>query len=242
VTIDRDELLETVRAALARHHVIGASVALFDRGDVVTVAAGLINAETGVELTSDTVMHIGSICKVFNATLVMQLVDEGLIDLDECILKYLPELDWHDHGAAAKDMSVRMLINHTSGINGEILPDHGPDEETVEKGVHRWVKLGQLFPPGSEFSYCNAAVSMAGYIVQRIRRRSWYTLVRERIFDPLEMRHSISIPEEAMLYRTAVGHYLDPATPGRIVRTSRSLLPSSFGPGNTRGVPVRGAE
>ncbi|HZF78354.1 MAG TPA: serine hydrolase domain-containing protein [Rubrivivax sp.] len=233
MTIQHNELLDALQGAMARHNVIGASVALFDQGDLVAAAAGLINSETGVDLTPDTVMHIGSICKVFNATLVMQLVDEGLIDLDECILEYLPPLDWHDGGAAARGISVRMLLNHTSGINGEILPDHGPDEETLEKGVRRWVRLGQLFPPGSEFSYCNAAVSMSGYIVQQIRQKSWYTIVRERIFSPLEMRHSISIPEEAMLFRTAVGHYRDPASPGRHIRTRRALLPMSFGPGGS---------
>jgi len=98
-----------------------------------------------------------------------------------------------------------MLLNHTSGIDGELLPDKGHDEETIEKGITRFAELGQLFAPGTEFSYCNAGTVIAGYLAQQLRRNSWYSLIKERIFAPLKMNHAAALPEDAILHRAAVG-------------------------------------
>src|SRR5262249_43928224 len=86
--------------------------------------------------------------------------------------------------------------------------------------------------PGAEFSYCNGGFVIAGYLVQRLTRTSWYDLVRDRIYTPLGMHHSVTLPEEALLHRTSVGHFLDPKTLVP-VRTSRCLLPLGFSPGGT---------
>ena len=79
-------------ALLADKHGVPGAVMAIALGDTVTDAAyGVLNLRTGVETTTDSVFQIGSITKVWTATLVMQLVDEGLLDLDEPIVKYLPE-------------------------------------------------------------------------------------------------------------------------------------------------------
>jgi CubicO group peptidase (beta-lactamase class C family) len=226
--ISQDQLRSALEEGLARHRVPGASVAVFHNGKLTTAAAGITNVNTGVEMTPDTVMHIGSITKVFNATLVMQLVDEDVIDLDEKVLRYLPDLKLKDR-EALEQITVKMLLNHTSGIDGELLPDHGRDEETIEKGIGRFANLGQLHRPGTEFSYCNAATVIAGYLAQRLTGKSWYQLIKERIFAPLSMEHSAALPEDALLYRASVGHYLNPANQ-QLARTSFAFLPPSFAP------------
>jgi CubicO group peptidase (beta-lactamase class C family) len=223
------DLQLSLEESIVRHQVPGASVAVVREGDVVTAAAGITNKNTGVEVTQDTVMHIGSITKVFNATLVMQLVDDGTVDLNERVLRYLPELRLKDR-RALEQMTVQMLLNHTSGIDGRLLPDHGHDEETIEKGVARFADLGQIHEPGTEFSYNNAATVIAGYLVQRLAGKSWYQLVRERIFEPLNMEHAAALPEEALLHRSSVGHYLDSVSNQTLVRTSCAFLPLSFAP------------
>src|SRR5262245_34705273 len=134
--IRKDELLNRLQDCLARHRVPGASVAVLHDGEVITAAAGITNVTTGVALTEDTVMHIGSITKVFTATLAMQLVDEGKIDLDEPVVRYLPDLKLKDP-EALEQITVKMLLNHTSGIDGVCLPTLGHDEETIEKTVGR---------------------------------------------------------------------------------------------------------
>jgi CubicO group peptidase (beta-lactamase class C family) len=230
--LSKEQLQQLLDESIAKHNVPGVSAAILHRGDVVTAAAGVANVDTGVNLTPDTLMHIGSITKVFNATLVMQLVDEGLINLDERVVRYLPDLRLKDQNAL-KQMTVRMLLNHTSGIDGEILPDYGHDEETIEKGIARFSQLGQLFQPGTEVAYCNAATVIAGYLAQRLTNKSWYRLMREKIFEPLGMKHSAALPEEALLHRASVGHFLAPNSDRKLIRTTFAFLPFSFAPCGT---------
>ena len=207
----------------------GVSLAIFHKGDLTTAAAGVINVTTGVEVTADTVMHIGSITKVLNATLVMQLVDEGAIELDERVVRYLPDLRLKDH-EALEQITVRMLLNHTSGIDGEGLPDYGHDEETLEKGIARYAELGQIHRPGAECSYCNVGTVIGGYLAQHMKGKSWYGLVRERIFEPLKMEHAAALPEEALLHRASVGHFLSTPPDQKLIRSSFAFLPLSLGP------------
>lgn len=230
VMADSRELQRLLQAGIARHKIAGASVALLSGGTVSTAAAGTVNVATGVEFTPETITPIGSITKIFNATLVMQLVDEGLVDLNERVLRYLPDLKLQDEDALER-ITVGMLLNHTSGIDGDMLPEEGHDEETIEKGIARFSRLGQLFAPGAEFSYSNAATVIAGYMAQRIRRKSWYELVRERIFEPLQLEHAATLPEEALLHRAAVGHYLD--SHEKLTRVLWAFLPLSFAPCGT---------
>src|SRR5262245_60223402 len=118
MSIKQSDLQASLESALARHQVPGASIAIFQDGQVTTAAAGITNITTGVPLTTDTLMHIGSTTKPFNATLVMQLVDAGLVDLDEPVLRYLPDLRLQDRQALER-ITVGMLIDHTCGIDGD---------------------------------------------------------------------------------------------------------------------------
>src|SRR5262245_26690778 len=123
-TPPRSDLQAQLEAAVAKHKVPGASAALFRNGVLETAAAGVVNVTTGVQVTPETVMHIGSITKTLNTTLVMQLVDEGRIALDRPLKSYLPEFRVADR-AATERITVRMLLNHTSGISGDLTPEAG---------------------------------------------------------------------------------------------------------------------
>lgn len=215
-------------AALAKYKVPGASVAIFHDGTLETAAAGVANQTSGVTVTAETVMHIGSITKTLNATLVMQLVDEGKVTLEAPLKRYLPEFRLADSRDAGR-ITVGMLLNHTSGIDGELFPDAGHDHERIVDAIPRIARQGQIHAPGAELSYCNSAVVLAGHMAERLTGKSWYDLVKERIFQPLEMRHAVILPEDALLHRASVGHFLDPAN-GAPIRTSFAFLPLSFAP------------
>ena len=226
--LDADELCNALNEAMDTHNGVGVSAAVYHGGEVITAAVGLANNVTGVELTPDSVMHIGSITKTFNTTLVMQLVDEGVVDLDDPVLKYLPELKIADQ-QALEQITVKMLVNHSSGIDGELVPDHGHDLEAIAHAIPRFAEMGQLHDPGQDCSYCNTATVIAGYLCQELTGTSWYDLVKTKIFEPLEMAHAIALPEDALLYRASVGHHLNPET-NECTRTSFPFLPLSFAP------------
>jgi CubicO group peptidase (beta-lactamase class C family) len=214
--------------ALAENEVTGASFAYWDGKALHTANAGMRNSVTGDPVTADTVMHIGSITKVMNAVLLLQLVDEGRIALEDPVVEHLPELRLRD-AEALKRITCGMLINHTSGINGVWLPEYGPDEERIVDAVHRCADLGQLFAPGEAISYCNIATVVAGYLTQKLRGESWYTLIKRRIYEPLGMQHALVDPLEVPRFRCSIGDVTDYKT-GKFVQTMRPFLASSFAP------------
>jgi CubicO group peptidase (beta-lactamase class C family) len=225
-----DNLASRLAASIQKHKVPGASAAVLRAGQWEVAAAGVTNVTTGVEATAETVMHIGSITKVLNATLVMQLVDEGRVELAAPLKRYLPDFQVADRDATEL-ITVEMLLNHTCGIDGEYFPDAGPDAGRIEDVIPRIARQGQIHAPGAELSYCNAGAVLAGYMAQRLLGKSWYTLIEERIFKPLELQHSVVQPADALLHRATVGHFLN--KDGTNTRTSYAFLNPSFAPAGT---------
>jgi len=221
-------LQEQLEAAIDATGVTGASLAIWDGTALHTAVAGVRNSVTGDPMTVDTVMHIGSITKVMNTVLLMQLVDEGRIALEDPVVKHLPELRLSDQ-EAPKKIGCCMLVNHTSGINGEWLPEYGPDRERIVDSMERCVELDQLHAPGEATSYCNMATVIAGYLTQKLRGVSWYTLMKTRIYEPLEMRHALVDPLDTPRFRCSVGDLTNPKT-AKMVQTTRPFLAPSFAP------------
>ncbi|GIF88295.1 serine hydrolase domain-containing protein [Catellatospora chokoriensis] len=190
---------------LAEHRVPGAAIAVYAGGEVVDHAAGVLNTATGVTATPDAVFQIGSITKVWTATLVMQLADEGRLDLDAPVRRYLPEFALADEAAAAA-VTVRQLLCHTAGFEGDIFTDTGPGDDCVEKYVATLGATTQLFPPGELFSYNNAGYCVLGRVVEVLRGKPYDACLREFLFTPLGLSHAATGPYEAILHRAAVGH------------------------------------
>ncbi|MBL7258200.1 serine hydrolase domain-containing protein [Paractinoplanes lichenicola] len=198
-----DGLLEE---AAARHGVPGAAVAVGHGDQLLEAATGVVNRETGVETTPESVFQIGSVSKVWTTALVMQLVDDGLVELDEPVRRYLPGFAVVDP-AATEQITVRQLLLHTGGFDGDLFEDMGRGDEALERylgflGGH----AQQIAPPGRYFSYCNAGFAVLGALVARLRGGTWESVLRERLIEPLGARHMALLPEEAVLYRAAAGH------------------------------------
>jgi CubicO group peptidase (beta-lactamase class C family) len=217
-----------LRAALVATGVTGASFAYWDGRTTHTAVAGLRNSVTQDPVTVDTVMHVGSITKITTTALMMQLVDERKIALHDPVSRHLGDLRLRDMQALRR-ITCQMLVNHTSGINGEWLPEYGPDQERIVDTINRCADLDQLFAPGEQTSYCNTALVIAGYLTQRLRAKSWYTLVKTNIYEPLGMQHALVDPLEVPRFRASIGDLSDAVT-GKMVQTTRPFLAPSFAP------------
>src|SRR5690606_4998607 len=134
--------------ACVRHGVVGASLAVLHDGVIQTAASGVLNVDTGVDVTPDSVFQIGSIGKVFTATLLMQLVDEGAVGLDAPVRRYLPDFAIADEAASAQ-ITVRHLLAHTSGIDGDYLPPDDPSGPSSDGYVRKMRALALLHPVGA---------------------------------------------------------------------------------------------
>jgi CubicO group peptidase (beta-lactamase class C family) len=223
-----DNWQQTLDRAREETGVTGASFAYWDGENLHTAVSGARNSVTGDPVTPDTVMHIGSITKIFNACLVMQLVDDRLIRLEDRVVDHLPDFRLADMDAA-RQITCGMLLNHTSGIACSVLPDHGPDQERIVDAIARFAELEQLHAPGEATSYNNAATVVAGYLAQTLRGESWYTLVKTRIFEPLGMDHALADLTDLPRFRCSVGDVTNPQT-GQLVQTTRPFLSPSFAP------------
>ena len=200
-----EHLRSTLGSLVEARGVPAASVAVLVDGEIVTHAAGLLSTATRIEATTDAVFQIGSITKVWTATLVMQLVDEGLVDLDAPVRTYLPEFALADEAAAAA-ITVRHLLSHRSGIEGDIFTDTGRGDDAVEKYVELLAEAAQIFEPGALFSYSNAGYVVLGRLIERLRDTSWEQALLTHLATPLGLRSVSPSPYEAILHRVAVGH------------------------------------
>ncbi|PRY38730.1 serine hydrolase [Umezawaea tangerina] len=211
--IDTAHWQRRLSALAARHDVPGAALGILrlrPGGDdeLVEVAHGLLNTVTGVEATTDSVFQIGSISKVWTATVALQLVDEGLLDLDAPIADVLPELRLAEQDVT-KSVTMRHLLTHTSGIDGDVFTDTGRGDDCLEKYVALLADVAQNHPIGATWSYCNSGFSLAGRVIERITGKTWDQAVRDRLFTPLGLSRTVTLPEEALLLRAAVGHVGD---------------------------------
>jgi CubicO group peptidase (beta-lactamase class C family) len=208
-----------------------------EEDELVEAATGQLNLETGVEVTTDSVFQIGSITKVWTTTLVMQLVDEGLIDLDEPLIEVLPELRLADRTVARK-VTMRHLLTHTSGIDGDLFTDTGRGDDCLEKYVTRLTEAAQTHPLGATWSYCNSGFSLAGRVVEKLTGGTWDAAIRERIARPLGLATTCTLPEEVLLFRVAVGHVGEPGEPPSRA-PSAWAFPRSAGPAGVINSTVR---
>ena len=159
-----------------------------------TPTAGVADIATGAPVRDGMRHRIGSITKTFVATTVLQLVGEHRIALDAPIGRYVPRLVPADLGAT---VTVRMLLNHTSGIGDfdtvliktlEDLVTLGNTTYTPEQLIRYGLSAGSTNAPGAAWSYSNTNYILAGLIIEKVTGHSYRTEVRRRILRPLGLR------------------------------------------------------
>lgn len=213
--LDADRWTHRLSVLAQRHEVPGAALGILRLGsgpggtdEVVTTAHGVLNQTTGHPAAADSVFQIGSITKVWTATLIMQLVQEGALDLDAPVRDVLPELTLRDEDVAAR-VTIRHLLTHTSGIDGDIFTDTGRGDDCLEKYVAGLADAAQLHPLGETFSYCNSGFNVLGRIIEKVTGTTWDAALRERLVTPLGLSRTVTLPEEALLFDAALGHARD---------------------------------
>ncbi|MCL1923411.1 MAG: serine hydrolase [Propionibacteriaceae bacterium] len=190
--------------------VVGAVLGILRVGDnsddeMVRVATGLLNVNTGRDTTVDSLFQIGSITKTWTATVIMQLIDEGLISLDQLVKDILPGFTLISP-ELTNQLTVRHLLNHTGGLDGDVFVDTGRGDDNLEKYMGVLESAVQIHPLGATWSYCNSGYSILGRIIEVVTEKVWDEAMKERLFVPLELTHTNTLPEEALLFDTAVGH------------------------------------
>jgi CubicO group peptidase (beta-lactamase class C family) len=220
-----EQMLSTFSALTRKHQVPGAQFAIYHGGLTVAHEIGDLEFGTGLHVTRDAVFPIGSITKLFTATVAMILVADGDVDLDAPIRDYVPEME--DLGTI---ISLRQLLSHTSGL----AESSGMEEESSSSLRHHIVEhvccRNLLQPPGTGFSYSNPGYIVAGRLIETVTGMSWSEAVESILLRPLGIEPAFVNPPGTRLPRrqVATGHSVNTVVDR--IRPVRQELAPAFAP------------
>ncbi|MFE0174754.1 serine hydrolase domain-containing protein [Streptomyces sp. NPDC059002] len=217
--------LDELRAA---HHVPGATLAVLVDGEIHELASGVLNRRTGVEVTTDSVFQSGSIAKIYTSTLIMRLADAGELDLDAPVKEILPEFETADE-EATRTITTRQLLSHTGGLTCDFTYDAGRGDDCLERYVEAAKGVALDCRPGTAVSYSSLGYNVLGRIIEVLTGQTWDAALKERLFAPLGLERSMTLPEEALAFRTAMSHLGEPGKDPDPA-PAWDLMPRSAGP------------
>lgn len=234
-------LQSALEDAVAAHPVPGAVVGTLRDGLVEVAATGVLDMRTGEPMTPDTAFLTGSITKVWATVLALTLVQEGALDLDAEITHYLPGFRFGREQRFSRRITVRQLLNHSSGTDaGDLLVDTGEYPAGVKAYLDLLAGVGHLHAPGRYASYNNAGWLVLEAVLRRITGKRFDELLRERVIEPLGAdRTGMHLRGEAPP-GTAIGHFPDPAHGEAFVPTPEFLMPGSLAAAGTNLLTTAG--
>jgi len=204
-----------IQAEIQRQKVPGLALGIISGDDVVAAKGyGYANVELSVPVSAETIFQSGSIGKAFTGMATMLEVEDGKIALDDPISKYFPGAP--DSWAS---ITVRNLLNHTSGIADYAEPDataqldgkppfdyrRDYSEEELAKIAYR---LPLDFPPGSQWHYSDTGYMVLGILLDRASGRFYGDVLTDRVFKPLGMKTARLISEADIVNNRAAGYRL----------------------------------
>lgn len=193
---------DLVKTEMQKNKVPGLSLAVVKNGQILLAKGyGLANVELQVAVKPETIFQSGSVGKQFAATAVMMLVEEGKINLDERISKYLgsvPE-SW-------KTITVRHLLTHTSGLANDFSDEDYHRNFTEDELLKRAQELPVEFQPGERWAYSNVGYVVLGIMIGKVTGKFYGDVLQERIFKPLGMTTARIISETDIVPNRAAGY------------------------------------
>jgi CubicO group peptidase (beta-lactamase class C family) len=208
--------------------------------DQLSYAAGFGVAGLGDQrpVTPETLFHMASVTKTFVATAVLQLVEDGRVELDAPVTDYLPYFTLAD--GRASDVTVRQMLSHTGAMPDE--DDFGWERPEYDDGaLERYVRglsdRSLIGEPGAQFKYSNIAYEVLGDVIAKVSSRTFEDQVHERILIPLGMTSSTLLVQEADPGLLSRGHLVDPA--GEIVVSDVFPYHRAHAPSSTLYTNVR---
>ncbi len=192
---------DLIQAEMKKHKLVGLSIAVVDDQETVwSQGFGYALKSAKKKADANTVYQVGSITKVFTATAIMQLAEQGLVDIDSAITAYLPEFSIKSRFPDMRAPTVRDLLTHHSGLPSDRFKDFTlespPPEGYDEVFLELPSQLASQYvaqPPGTIFAYCNLGFSLLGNIIDRMSGESYPEYIENHILAPLGMDHSAVI-------------------------------------------------
>lgn len=184
----------------------GISALVYSDGKILyRKAHGMANLELDVPMNPNHVIEIGSITKQFTAVSILMLMEQGKLNLDDEITKYIP-----DYPTLGKKITIHNLLNHTSGIKSYTsMPSFissAATDKTPKELIDVFKDEPMDFDPGEKWLYNNSGYIILGHIIEEISGKSYEEFISEHIFTPLKMNNSCYGSKQRLVKNRATGY------------------------------------
>jgi CubicO group peptidase (beta-lactamase class C family) len=228
MSTDAKELQDRLADAAQRHGVPGVAVGVHQGGRQHYAYHGVTSVENPLAVDPSTLFQLGSVTKTYTATVLAILADEGRIALDAPVREYVPELKLAEE-EVARTVTVLQLLNHTAGWDGDFPNDTGAGDDAIARYVAAMDSLTQVTRPGTIAVYNNAALTLAGRVIECVTRSTYEAAVRDLLLAPLGLTESSFFATDIMTRRFTNGYVKQDDGSLEVVRPwgmPRSLAPS----------------
>ncbi len=199
-----DALVSLAESRMTAFGVPGVAIGIVHNGVVQIRGVGVTSLDDPLPITARTVFPIASISKTFAAAAMLRLVEQGKVELDAPVQRYLPQFRVRDE-TVSRTVTVRQLLMHAGGWEGQVSgPDRG--SETLTNFVTSISDLMQVAPPGAAWSYNNVGFSIAGRVIEQVTAKPIGEAMAELLFKPLGLGCTGTHPSDFITNRFAVGH------------------------------------
>lgn len=221
------------RASVQAGETPGLQIAVYKDGRPVLVKGyGLASIELRVPVSNDSVFRIGSVTKQFVAAAILKLQEEGRLSVDDHLSRFYPNFP------RAKDITLRQMLNHTSGIHDHVADPEAEAEmclrATTDQIVAHLAALPktQDFEPGTDWSYSNSAYDLLGGVVEKVSGQSVGAFLKAQFFEPLGMTRTAVDDEAEIVPDRAAGYEAD--VPGKFRNAALFSAAGAGGSGSMR--------
>lgn len=212
-----EQMAALVQQKISEYGVPGVGFAVLKNGQLTARGFGVTNVDNPQPITPDTIFALASISKTVTTTAMMRLVEQGKVDLNAPVKRYLPDFKVQDE-TTTNTVAIWHLLTHTPGWEGQLTaPDRG--SLTLANFIDSIRDLPKLAEPGEVWSYNNAGFNVAGRVIEVVTGQSIHDAFRTLVFEPIGLRRAFTQMESLVTYPFSVAHR---GAPGQ-VSVSRPL-------------------
>ena len=209
----KNEIDKYIKAEMKKEQVPGLTYAIIKDGEIITSGAyGVANVELNAPISMHSLFSIGSIGKIFTATAIMLLQKDGRLSLTDPIAKYLDSLpgSWNN-------ITIKHLLSQTSGIKDHLhdFPGYSYIERDRKQEITeaQFIRMATTVPlnfePGEKWAYSNAGFVLLGFIIHKVSGQPLPQFMKERVFEPLDMKETRYISLAEIIPNRATGYLLN---------------------------------
>lgn len=194
-----------ITAELKASGIPGVAFAIVDQGEIISGAYGTVDLRTGQAVEPDTLFQLASISKSFTAIAILQLVEDGEIELDGALSQYLEVFS----DSPGSEITLRQLLAHTSGYStlqgNNSYVERPESEDALARQVARIAQWVPAHAPGTKWDYSNANYALLGAVIEAVSGLTYDRYVETEILEPIGMRNSF-VSDGGTYDGIAVGH------------------------------------